>query len=217
MRKLWIVTLVVAATAASADSQISPDLRGHFDGPEGFLLTAAEKAAWDKVASDDDAERFVALFWARRDPDLSTPVNEFRQDFEQRVAAADKLFSYAGVRGALSARGKILILLGMCDKRMDMAAGGRRGEERFERFGPRGYAYVESGAMQVWEYQPSRFPGLKSKDPIHVVFRERNPSAGDFELLIEKRVNMQTLRLLKEAPEWYVRHPDLTDPPAAAN
>lgn len=216
MRRFATLALALAA-AAPAAGQPSPHLRSFFDGPAGFLLIEAEKAAWEKVASDEEAERFLALFWARRDPDLSTPENEFRQDFEQRVAAADKLFSYAGTRGALSARGKVLILLGMCDKRMDLEAGGKRGQDRFERFGPRGYAYVESGAVQIWEYQPHRFPSLKAREPIHVVFRERNPNAGDFELLIEKRVNMQTLRLLKEAPEGFIRHPDLTAPPAAAN
>lgn len=195
-------------------AQLSPALREYFDGPEGFLLTAAEKAAWKNVKSEEEAERFVALFWARRDPDLSTPANEFREDFQQRVAAADKLFSYSGMRGALTARGKVLILLGMCDKRMDLAAGSKRGEDRFERFGPRGYAYVEASATQIWEYQPSRFPGNWGKDPIHVVFRERNPNSGDFELLLERRVNMQTLKLLQKAPEWHVRQKDLQEPPA---
>ncbi|HEY5190475.1 MAG TPA: hypothetical protein VII77_00715, partial [Candidatus Deferrimicrobium sp.] len=32
-----------------------------------YLATDAEKKDWKKVASDEEAEKFVALFWARRD------------------------------------------------------------------------------------------------------------------------------------------------------
>ena len=36
-----------------------------------------------------EAKAFIELFWAKRDPNLETPVNEFRQEFNMRVEAAD--------------------------------------------------------------------------------------------------------------------------------
>jgi GWxTD domain-containing protein len=77
-----------------------------------YLATDDEKKEWKKIASDQDAEKFIALFWARRDPDLKTPQNEFRERFEALAKKADELFQLGKKRGALTERGKALILIG---------------------------------------------------------------------------------------------------------
>ncbi len=77
-----------------------------------YLATDDEKKEWKKVASDADAEKFVALFWARRDPDLKTPENEFHERFDVLVKKADEIFALGRKRGALTERGKALILIG---------------------------------------------------------------------------------------------------------
>jgi GWxTD domain-containing protein len=77
-----------------------------------YLSTDDEKKEWKKIASDQDAEKFIALFWARRDPDLKTPENEFRERFDVLVEKADELFALGRKRGALTERGKALILIG---------------------------------------------------------------------------------------------------------
>ncbi len=77
-----------------------------------YLATDDDKKEWKKIASDQDAEKFIALFWARRDPDLKTPQNEFRERFDALVKKADELFPLGNKRGALTERGKALILIG---------------------------------------------------------------------------------------------------------
>jgi GWxTD domain-containing protein len=77
-----------------------------------YLATDAEKKDFKKIASDEDAEKFIALFWARRDPDLKTPRNEFRERFDALVKLADERFPIGRKRGALTERGKALILIG---------------------------------------------------------------------------------------------------------
>lgn len=77
-----------------------------------YLATDDEKKEWKKIASDEEAEKFLALFWARRDPDLKTPANEFRERFDILVKKADELFPLGRKRGALTERGKALILIG---------------------------------------------------------------------------------------------------------
>jgi GWxTD domain-containing protein len=207
----WIAALVGLVTIVGP---VASPYRSYFDGPAGFLLTEGEREAWKSVASEAEADAFVALFWARRDPDLATADNEFRDDFERRVEAADKLFAYGNVRGAMSARGRTLILLGMCDKRYDLDSSTRRGEPGTQAAGPRGGVVdAERGAMQAWEYMPSRFPGDWGRQPIEIVFQERQPNSNDFDFLVAKRVNLQTLRLLADAPAWYVRHPELSEAP----
>lgn len=77
-----------------------------------FLSTDAEQKEWKKITTDEQADRFVQLFWAKRDPDLKTPVNEYKLSFDQRVKEADQLFAMPRQRGALTERGKAYILLG---------------------------------------------------------------------------------------------------------
>lgn len=77
-----------------------------------YLATEAETKEWKKVATEADAEKFIALFWARRDPDLKTGPNEFQARFDALVALADTHFVLPTVRGALTERGRLFILVG---------------------------------------------------------------------------------------------------------
>jgi GWxTD domain-containing protein len=111
-RRASLAVIFVLATGASGaglerykDWNKSPEFT--------FLATDAEQKEWKKLASDQEADHFIQLFWAKRDPDLKTPVNEFKVVFDQRVKEADELFSLPRLRGALTERGKLYILLGM--------------------------------------------------------------------------------------------------------
>jgi GWxTD domain-containing protein len=104
--------LLAAASASPAFSAL--DKHKDWDkSPEYvYLATDDEKKEWKKVASDQDAEKFISLFWARRDPDLKTPENEFRERFDILVKKADEIFALGRKRGSLTERGKALILIG---------------------------------------------------------------------------------------------------------
>jgi GWxTD domain-containing protein len=79
-----------------------------------YLATDDEKKGWKKVDSDEGAEKFIALFWARRHPNIeTTPQNVFREQFEARVKFADERFALGKRRGALTERGRALILIGL--------------------------------------------------------------------------------------------------------
>jgi len=110
-RFLAVATLAAIAAApafAALDKYKAWDKSPEFV----YYATDDEKKAWKDVASDADAEKFVALFWARRDPDIKSPRNEFKERFELLVKLADERFPLPGRRGALTERGRVLILLG---------------------------------------------------------------------------------------------------------
>jgi GWxTD domain-containing protein len=82
-------------------------------GPEQWLMTRDDVRAWKNITTDEQAQAFIDLFWARRDPTPGTLRNEAREEFEGRVAYADKNYkSYKGKRGSLTAPGRVFILLG---------------------------------------------------------------------------------------------------------
>jgi GWxTD domain-containing protein len=76
------------------------------------LAVESEQKEWKKITSDEEAERFIQLFWAKRDPDLKTPANEFKTAFDQRVKEADQYFALPRTRGSLTERGKLYVLVG---------------------------------------------------------------------------------------------------------
>ena len=82
------------------------------DGPVKALLTPEEKRQWAGLSDAVSRSEFVTKFWGARDPKPETPENEFRQEFEKRVAFADKYFAQDETRGSLTDRGTVFILLG---------------------------------------------------------------------------------------------------------
>lgn len=93
--------------------KIEQDIREDWlSGPVRNLMSAEERQAFAQLRDALSRRDFVAKFWASRDPTPETPENEFRQEFERRVAFADAHFSQDEERGSLTDRGVVFVLLG---------------------------------------------------------------------------------------------------------
>jgi GWxTD domain-containing protein len=216
--KRTLLLFVVLLFASSSAAQMSERFSSYFGGPEGFLLTKAERKAWKEVSSDAEAEAFIALFWAKRDPDLSTALNEFRLDFDLRVEAADKLFGFETTRGALSDRARVLILLGACSRRdnrpPDADANSVRDPNVAAGTGsgmlPSDSLYENRGSTEIWEYLGAELPVSFNQYFLHAVFLETNVDDNDYVL---DRSNAPLMNVLGRVPEALIAHPDLTEAP----
>jgi GWxTD domain-containing protein len=83
------------------------------DGPEMTLLGKAdERRQFQKLTTDDERRAFIEAFWKRRDTTPDTDANELRDTFLKRAAFADRMWSTERLRGALSDRGRVFLLLG---------------------------------------------------------------------------------------------------------
>ncbi len=121
MRKLRLLATLVPLVALAFPAAAQLDKFKDWDkSPEfTYYATEDEQAAWKAVKSDEEAQKFNNLFWGRRHPDYQkTPRNAFRDRFDVLAAKADELFTLGKPgdkryrRGALTERGKVLILLG---------------------------------------------------------------------------------------------------------
>src|SRR5262249_51245731 len=65
------------------------------------------------LADPASRSEFITKFWKARDPKPETPENEFRNEYERRVAFADQYFVQGEKRGSLTDRGMVFILLGL--------------------------------------------------------------------------------------------------------
>lgn len=108
----FVAAVVIAASVTSAFAALSPQNSEWGKSAVQFLMTKEETAQWKNIKTDADAEKFIALFWAKRDPSPATPANEYRTEFDARVQYADDKFTAARRKGSTSDRGKVLILFG---------------------------------------------------------------------------------------------------------
>lgn len=89
---------------------------GWREGPVRYILSREQDASYRRLATREERAAFIERFWASRDPDTSTPDNEFRDLFYRRVAFAIRAFTTESTKpGWKTDRGKIYILLGPPD------------------------------------------------------------------------------------------------------
>lgn len=216
--KRTVLSIIVLLFANTAAAQLSKAYGQYFEGPEGFLLTKQERKAWKEVTTDAEAEEFIALFWAKRDPDLSTVVNEFRLDFDQRVKAADILYGYESMRGALSDRACVLILLGKYSRRNNFPPGAVASDVQSpgtatmddSRMVPSGSLYQNRGSTEIWEYWREDLPVRIGQNFVVAYFLETEVDDNDYVL---DRSNSSLMHVLGKAPEALIVNPDLTEVP----
>ncbi|HSF20166.1 MAG TPA: GWxTD domain-containing protein [Vicinamibacteria bacterium] len=78
-----------------------------------YIISPRERQAFERLQSVQEREAFIEAFWRRRDPDLLTPVNEFREEHYRRLDFANReLGRESAVPGWMTDRGKIYIILG---------------------------------------------------------------------------------------------------------
>lgn len=127
---------------------------GFVGSPEyQYLATQDEKRGWDDSWEESKRGAWIDAFWKRRDPTPADDRNEFREQFLARVAFADYYFSSADVRGSLTDRGRVFLLLG------------KPGAIENRRFRPSDgelslqgeYEYGEA-TLEIWKYPRKMLP-----------------------------------------------------------
>jgi GWxTD domain-containing protein len=211
-RPSWIALVLGLLAVVPASAELSARWQEWGKGPVAFLFTAADREVWSRVTTDDAAADFERLFWARRDPRPETPVNEARVKFEQLVAAADQRFKDGDKRGALTDRGRVLIVLGPPNRLAKEggsafegagdsdAGGGGRGSEV-------GGGEVDFNDVvdELWIYEKDRLPEGAKTNRLTVRFRTE-PGGGTGAMNIQGQV----VHAMEVAVNDLVKRPDLT-------
>ena len=77
-----------------------------------YLLSSDQRTEYERLSTLAEREEYIAEFWKAHDPKPETPENEFRIEFERRVAFADQHLGREETRGSLTDRGMLFVLLG---------------------------------------------------------------------------------------------------------
>lgn len=104
--------LITASLLLLAGEKLSPK---HKDWLElvSPIITKTEKDVFLKLNTDQERDKFISLFWSRRDPMPDTRENEFYQEYMKRVRFSDINFGHASFKkGSQTERGYFYLLLG---------------------------------------------------------------------------------------------------------
>lgn len=112
-----------------------------------YIMTSAEKHAWDLLQTNEERENFIENFWRRRDPDPDTEENEFKEEYYERIAYANEHFS-SGTPGWKTDRGRIYITFGKPDSIESHPSGGS-----YERPGYEGGGSTTTYPFETWFYR----------------------------------------------------------------
>jgi GWxTD domain-containing protein len=90
-----------------------------------FVAYIAAPEELDSLRSSSGAERrgVWERFWKRRDPLPATAVNEFREEFFDRIRVANLQFSEEGIAGWRTDRGEVYVVLGPADQTIERIVG----------------------------------------------------------------------------------------------
>jgi GWxTD domain-containing protein len=86
-----VLALVPALTVA-----LDKDEKQWLEEVKSLILPAEEKI-FNGLKTKEDRAEFQKIFWARRDPNLLTPENEYQKTFEERRAKAKELYTWKGM------------------------------------------------------------------------------------------------------------------------
>jgi len=112
-----------------------------------WIITDEERKTFNSLKTDDEREQFIEQFWLRRDPDPDTDVNEYREDYYQRIAYANEKFT-SGIPGWKTDRGRIYIMFGKADQIESHPSGGSYNRPTWE-----GGGTTSTYPFEIWWYR----------------------------------------------------------------
>jgi GWxTD domain-containing protein len=177
-------------TTTAADETTVPTYEGASDWPDSavrHILTDGERREFRNLPDDPSRREWVYRFWKRVDPVPATPENEYQIEFYRRVTYAEAHFSTETMRGSLSDRGHVLIVLGPPTyvgkapllRSDDIMTDLKTSETVVQRTASGGAAFVRvpssnrgfvtpgdiEGEVEIWYYRTDRIPkGLPFHD-----------------------------------------------------
>jgi GWxTD domain-containing protein len=104
--------LFAPLVTAAIPQRLSRDEERWLERDVRAIVTDEEAKVFRKLATSEERARFQEIFWARRDPDPSTRENEFREEYEARVAVADSRFQARVGPGSATDMGVVFLLMG---------------------------------------------------------------------------------------------------------
>ena len=136
-----------APLAGRQDNEPVTPYRKWMNEDVAYIITDAERTAFQGLQSDEEREHFIEQFWLRRDPTPDTVKNEFKEEHYRRIAYANQHFA-SKVPGWKTDRGRIYITYGPPDEIESHPSGGK-----YEKPAAEGGGTTSTFPFEQWRYR----------------------------------------------------------------
>ena len=191
------VFLLLTSCSSLHDLDLDPVSEDFYETAR-LIMEKEEEDIFRHLPDAAARQEFIHNFWTIRDPDPQTQENEFKQEFERRVAYANRYFM-EGIPGWKTDRGRIYIMLGppgKVEQRPYLRDPGIKGAIWWGYFDDRfGVWFLDrrgDGRYEMDNFNSARGESLMAtlararKDTVRNQGDGFNSSPVDFELLYEK-------------------------------
>jgi GWxTD domain-containing protein len=108
-----LVTSAGWAGVSKKDLQkLPPTYREWLTRDVAYIATDEEKAAFVRLTTDAERDKFIERFWEIRNPNPGSPTNSYKEEIYRRIAYANQWFGQGGLEGWRTDRGRVYITLG---------------------------------------------------------------------------------------------------------
>jgi GWxTD domain-containing protein len=208
MDKPQAVIAPIMEMIKSAREKGSPQARGQKEADQyehwlkeevKLLITPEEEAAFKKLSGDEERERFIELFWTKRDPSPGSQENEFKDEWYKRLDYVTKKYSSGSVsKGWHTDMGRVYMIFGP-PFRVRAGAGGPKAD-------PSGGTQIEA-PPEMWMYQP--MPALGLNSAFTITFRNYQYGYD-----LDQQTPQSIHRAMEIFPKVVLFSPDLKEVPA---
>jgi GWxTD domain-containing protein len=131
MRRAFCLLAILSFAAASFGAQSSEERAKNLPEPYRkwlqeevpYIISDVERETFLSLSTESERNAFVDAFWRKRDPNPSTPENEFKTEHYKRLAYANEFLGRDTFRpGWMTDRGRYYILLGKPNTRRPLEA-----------------------------------------------------------------------------------------------
>src|SRR5262245_18055062 len=102
---------VVLFLALAAEPELSKEHRRFLDEEAVYIMTDSERDSFLHLGTAAERDEFIQRFWQVRDPIPETAVNEFKEEHDKRIRAANEKYRESRP-GWMTERGRMYITLG---------------------------------------------------------------------------------------------------------
>jgi len=170
----------------------------HWFKEEVFLLiTKEETQTFKKLKTEEEKDKFIKIFWAKRDPSPATKENEFKDEWYKRLEYVNKTFTHGPTKGLHSDMGRVYMFFGPPSQTTSTAPRNRQ-----EAIG----GSQQEPSAQIWIYQP--MPDLNLKNAFRVTFREYQYGYD-----LDHQTPQKILHALEVFPKVVIFNPDIKELP----
>lgn len=188
---LFLIYSLILLSCASYKLEKGADLESkEFFSIVRYIITKQERKTFLNLPSPE-RKNFIEEFWEKRDPDPDTEINEFKEEYFNRIEEANLLFKEGSTPGWLQERGRVFITLGPPDTRTTYPRGtslyGKPTEIWYYGFFP--VVFIDDNWTGYYKLDPLSAQHIAEINKTQVDYRPKVPMGKvvfDFNLNAEK-------------------------------